>query len=121
MGGPEGAGFVIRELGETEPVRCSCGWVRRALTAEHNDLLSVHVVEIETDSRVHFHRTLTETYYVLEGTGQMELDGQAYDIGPGSIIHIRPGTRHRAVGQLTILNVVVPPFDPDDVVECAEA
>jgi hypothetical protein len=27
---------------------------------------------------------------------------------------IPPGVRHRAVGRMTILNVVVPPFDPGD-------
>jgi hypothetical protein len=27
---------------------------------------------------------------------------------------ILPGTRHRAVGKLKILNVCVPPFDPAD-------
>ena len=116
---PDGGGFVIRDVGEVEPVRCSCGWVRRALTGEHNDLVSVHVVDIEADSKVHFHRKVTETYYVLEGTGQIELDEQAYDIHPGTIVHIRPGTRHRAIGKLKVLNIVIPPFDPDDVYECA--
>jgi hypothetical protein len=27
---------------------------------------------------------------------------------------IPPGVRHRAVGRMTILNMVVPPFDPAD-------
>jgi len=27
---------------------------------------------------------------------------------------IRPGTRHRAVGRMKILNVVIPPFDKAD-------
>jgi len=119
MGVPDGGGFVIRDFGEVEPVRCSCGWVRRALTGEHNDRLSVHVVDIEADSKAHFHKTLTETYYVLEGTGRIELDDQAYDIHPGMVIHIGVGTRHRAVGRLKILNIVTPPFDSDDVYECA--
>ena len=33
---------------------------------------------------------------------------------PGVAILIPPGVRHRAVGRMTILNVVVPPFDPAD-------
>ena len=32
---------------------------------------------------------------------------------PGEVL-IPPGVRHRAVGRMTILNVVVPPFDPAD-------
>ena len=118
---PDGAGFVIRHTGDIEPVRCSCGWVRRALTGEHNDLLSVHLVDIEADSKLHVHRTMTETYYVLEGSGRIQLDDQFYDIHPGTIIHIPAGTRHRALGRLKILNVVIPPFDPADVFECASA
>lgn len=44
----------------------------------------------------------------------MELDGQRVPVGPGSSILIRPGCRHRAVGSLTILNMPIPRFDPDD-------
>ena len=32
----------------------------------------------------------------------------------GHAVMIPPGVRHRAVGRMTILNVVVPPFDPAD-------
>jgi hypothetical protein len=31
-------------------------------------------------------------------------------------ILIRPGVRHRAVGRMTVLIVVLPKFDPDDEV-----
>jgi len=45
------------------------------------------------------------------------LDGVLPPVRPGMAVLIRPGTRHRAVvrsGTMTILNVVVPPFDPRD-------
>jgi hypothetical protein len=29
-------------------------------------------------------------------------------------IFIKPGCRHRAVGKMRILNVVIPPFDAED-------
>ncbi len=74
----------------------------------------MHVVEISTESRTHYHKRMTEFYYVLEGQGQIELDEQLFDIGPGSAVMIRPGCRHRAIGKLKILNVPVPAFDPDD-------
>ena len=32
----------------------------------------------------------------------------------GTLVVIKPGTCHRAVGDLKIINVVIPPFDPDD-------
>jgi mannose-6-phosphate isomerase-like protein (cupin superfamily) len=64
--------------------------------------------------RTHYHKRMTEFYYVLDGQGQIELDEQRFDIGPGSAVMIRPGCRHRAIGKLKILNVPVPAFDPDD-------
>jgi hypothetical protein len=35
-------------------------------------------------------------------------------VGPGGAVLIPPGVRHRAMGRLTILNIVVPPSDPAD-------
>ena len=51
---------------------------------------------------------------VLEGTGRMELDGEEVELRPGKSVLIRPGCVHRAVGNLKILNVPVPAFDPED-------
>ena len=105
---------IVKKLADTEAVPCPCGEAARILTGEDNDALSVHVVRISKDSETHYHTRLTETYYVLEGSGVMELDDERVDIAPGDVIHIPPGVRHRAVGSLTILNIVTPPFDPDD-------
>jgi mannose-6-phosphate isomerase-like protein (cupin superfamily) len=77
---------------------------------------SVHRVEVVADARTHYHKVQTETYYVLEcepGAG-IELDGELVPVGPGVAVMIPPGVRHRAAGQMTILNFVVPPFDPAD-------
>ena len=74
----------------------------------------MHRVEIQEDARTHYHKTLTEIYVVLEGEGSMELDGELIPIRPMTSILIKPGCRHRAVGRMTILNVVIPAFDPAD-------
>ena len=44
--------------------------------------------------------------------GAIELDGQRVTVGAGHAVLIRPGVRHRAIGRMSILNVVAPPFDP---------
>jgi hypothetical protein len=44
--------------------------------------------------------------------GAIELDGQRVTVGAGHAVLIREGVRHRAIGRMSILNVVVPPFDP---------
>jgi hypothetical protein len=44
----------------------------------------------------------------------MESGGERVAAGPGGAVPIPPEVRHRAAGRMTILNVVVPPFDPAD-------
>ena len=107
---------VVVDLTTLEPVRCPCGWARRAFADVPDAPASVHRVEIEADARAHHHRDHTEIYDVLEcpAGAAVELDGVRVAVGPGSAVLIPPGVRHRAVGRMTILNVVVPPFDPAD-------
>jgi mannose-6-phosphate isomerase-like protein (cupin superfamily) len=76
--------------------------------------VSLHIVEISEDARTHYHKRLTEIYYILEGEGEMELDGERHAVQPGDAILIKPGCRHRAIGKLRVLNVPVPMFDPAD-------
>jgi hypothetical protein len=44
----------------------------------------------------------------------VELDGERVQVSPGSAVLIPPGVRHRAVGPMRVLIVVVPKFDPAD-------
>jgi len=82
---------------------------------EPEAVASMHLVEIKRDSKTHYHKRMTEIYYVLEGEGYIELDGERHPLRPGTSVMIKPGCRHRAVGAgLKILNVPVPRFDPDD-------
>ena len=97
-------------------MRCPCGWARRAFGDVAGAPVSLHRVEIELDAQTHYHRDHTETYYVLAcaADAAIELDGERVPVRPGSAVLIPPGVRHRAVGKMTILNVVSPPFDPAD-------
>lgn len=107
---------AVADLSAVEPVRCPCGWARRAFADMPGAAASVHRVEILEDARTHYHRHQTETYYVLECEpgAAVEVDGERVAVKPGIAVMIPPGVRHRAVGRMTILNVVVPPFDPHD-------
>jgi mannose-6-phosphate isomerase-like protein (cupin superfamily) len=111
---PERAGVV--DLTIVDPVRCPCGWARRAFADRPGSPASVHRVEIDADAIAHYHRTQTEIYYILEcgADAAVELDGERVAVRPGSAVLIPPGVRHRAVGRMTILNVVVPPFSQAD-------
>ena len=109
--------FDIAQVPEIPGAPCPCGTSRRAFVRKDNQTCSVHLVEIKKDAQTHYHKGFTETYYFLEGEGQIELNGKLYPAKPGTAVMIRPGTRHRAVmgkSPMKILNIVVPPFDEAD-------
>ena len=87
---------------------------KRAFVQDGNQVASMHVVEISKDSRPHYHKKTTEIYYVLEGEGHLEIEKDKVPLKPGVSVLIPPNNLHRAVGELKILNVPVPAFDPAD-------
>ncbi|MFO0909024.1 MAG: cupin domain-containing protein [Isosphaeraceae bacterium] len=97
-------------------VPCPCGTARRAFADEARFPGTIHVTEIAVDARRHYHRRLTETYYILEcgPDARMELDDEIIPLRPGICVMIPPGVRHRAIGVMRVLIVVVPKFDPAD-------
>ena len=106
--------YLISQLDEIPGQPCPCGITRRGFISAGNDVASVHQVEIKTDAQTHYHKRTTEVYIVLEGTGHLELDGEAIAVRPMTSIMIQPGCRHRAIGNLKILNIAIPKFDPAD-------
>ena len=107
---------VTADFRELEPIRCPCGWARCAFTDVEAAPVSVHQVEIEADARNHYHRVQTEIYYVLECAqdAYLEMNGDRVPLRDGMAVLIRPGVRHPAIGPMRILNIVSPPFDPND-------
>lgn len=110
------AGFVVRHRDEAPTVPCPCGASTRILTAVDGGPCSVHVTTIR-DSVRHYHRDTTEVYYILSGTGKMELNGVWVAISPGSVVRIDAGTRHRLTADSDAVTTIVmafPPFREDD-------
>ncbi len=110
--------YRIVHFDDIEGVACPCGTARRAFADVEESPGTVHRTEITADSKLHYHRKLTETYYILDcdEDAMMELDDQRIPIRQGTCILIPPGVAHRAVGRMTVLIMVVPKFDPDDEV-----
>jgi mannose-6-phosphate isomerase-like protein (cupin superfamily) len=108
------ASYHLAQLDAIPAVRCPCGHARRAFAELPGAVASLHVVDIEQDSRTHYHKRMTEIYLVLEGEGFFELDGERVPVKPLSAVYIQPGCRHRAVGRLRIVNLPVPAFDEHD-------
>ena len=93
---------------------CPCGETKRAFLDDPEQIASFHIVTISENSRIHYHKKMTEIYYVLEGEGILELDNNKIKLQQGISVMIKPGCRHRAIGNLTLINVPIPAFDEKD-------
>lgn len=106
--------YQIAQLDQIPPQPCPCGLTQRAFAGSPDHLASLHLVQIDEDSRTHYHKRMTEMYLVLEGQGQIELDGTLHPLRPMTAVYIPPGCRHRAIGKLKLINIPIPSFDPAD-------
>jgi mannose-6-phosphate isomerase-like protein (cupin superfamily) len=64
----------------------------------------------------HYHKLSEEFYYLLEGRGLMEIDGEEHEVGPGDAILIPAGAWHRieALESLRFLCCCAPPYAHED-------
>lgn len=115
MSGP----LLIRHEGHTPRERSTCGWRDRLISREDAALEPAawaHAVDID-GAKPHYHKRSTELYYVLEGSGEVLLDGVVQPVAKGSLVHIPPGVVHGARGQMRVLVVGIPDIAEDDFFE----
>ena len=64
----------------------------------------------------HYHKLSEEFYFILEGNGRMEIDGESRDIGPGDAVLIPAGAWHTitAAADLQFLCCCAPPYAHED-------
>ena len=108
--------YLIRRLADTPTERGVCGWRKTLVTHGDTPVANVSHLQIN-DSKYHYHRVMTEFYYVLSGGGTMTLDGEAIELHKGVVVYIPRGVRHKAEGKLTILTVCIPAGVMDDIHE----
>jgi quercetin dioxygenase-like cupin family protein len=110
------APYAIADFANIAGVPCPCGTAKRAFADVPQFPGTLHVTEIAEDAKLHYHKTLTETYYILEcdTDAKMQLDEEIIELNEGKAIVIPPGVRHKAIGKMRVLIVVFPKFDPAD-------
>ena len=64
----------------------------------------------------HCHRLTEEFYFILEGAGEMEIDGATRTVGPGDAILIPAGAWHTISARETLrfLCCCAPPYSHED-------
>ena len=97
----------------------------RELASPGNSSLCRHsLAEIRhppgTASLEHYHTEAEEVYFVLSGKGGVRVDGETHSIGPGDVVIITPGERHKVwqegEGDLVLLVTCVPAYSVAEVV-----
>jgi mannose-6-phosphate isomerase-like protein (cupin superfamily) len=112
----------VRSRADAEPFTTKDGSTIRVLLdaeaggARNQSLAEASLAEGRATER-HYHALTEEIYVVLDGRGEMEVDGVRADVGPGDAILIPPGARHQiraAGGPIRFLCCCAPPYSHED-------
>ncbi|REJ64900.1 MAG: cupin domain-containing protein [Planctomycetota bacterium] len=108
--------YVVADFAEIPGTDCPCGTARRAFAEVADFPATVHRTSIARDAQTHYHRRLTEVYYILEcgPDARLQLNDEEIALRQGMCVLIRPGTRHRAIGNMEVLILCLPKFDEAD-------
>ena len=86
----------------------------------HTDAQSLAEATLEPDQATerHYHRLTEEIYFVVKGSGRLEVDGETQSVRPGDAVLIPPGAWHtlenNGTSELLILCMCSPPYSHDD-------
>ena len=84
--------YAIVNTNSLLPTECPCGVAKRAFTDDPAQIASLHVVQVSETAKTHYHKKMTEIYYILEGEGQIELDSTLFDI---CLLYTSPSPRDK--------------------------
>jgi len=81
-----------------------------------NQSLAEATVPVGKPTERHYHKLSEEFYFILEGTGTMEIDGKTREVTPGDAILIPPGAWHQITASQTLrfLCACAPPYSHED-------
>ncbi|MEO5714750.1 MAG: cupin domain-containing protein [Luteolibacter sp.] len=81
-----------------------------------NQSLAEATLPVGGETERHYHKVSEEIYYLLTGSGVMEIDGITRNVGPGDAILIPAGKWHqiRATEPLQFLCCCAPPYAHGD-------
>jgi mannose-6-phosphate isomerase-like protein (cupin superfamily) len=99
--------YLRRDPAEVPPWAETCGQIRPLIEEQDAAAAEVHHVQID-NAKLHYHARTDEIYYIISGQGKMVLDDDEIEVHQGVVVYVPRGTRHKAVGDLTVLTVCIP-------------
>lgn len=109
---------IVRRVQDANPKQITCGLMRKLTDAkDFNGMDFVHVT-IKNSTKKHYHKKLTEVYFVLKGSIDMKIDDKTEHLEKGHMIMIFPSTNHKAwktsKEDAEILVACCPPWSEED-------
>jgi len=110
--------YLVKKLQDANSTQITCGIMRKLTTSnDFKDMDVVHVT-IADSTKKHYHKKLTEVYYVLRGSIDVEVDDKTEHLDKNQLIMIFPNTNHKAwktsKEDAEILVVCCPPWAEKD-------
>ena len=113
--------MIVRNLASQKPFITKDGSeIRSILDAANapvrNQSLAEATLPAGAGTDRHHHKASEEFYFIQEGTGVMEIDGETRMVAPGDGILIPPGSRHQitATTKMRFLCCCAPPYSHED-------
>jgi mannose-6-phosphate isomerase-like protein (cupin superfamily) len=111
---------IIRKIKDAKPREITCGIMRDLTNSKDFKGMDFIHVTITDSTKKHYHKKLTEVYYVLKGAIDVELDKKVEHLKKGEMIMIFPNTNHKAwktnKENAEILVICCPPWAEEDEV-----
>lgn len=108
--------YLRRDPQQVTPWAETCGQIRPLIEERDGVSAEVHQVDIHL-AKLHYHARTDEVYYFIDGTGTMVLDDEEIEVHKGVVVYVPRGVKHKAVGNLSVLLVCIPPGVLNDVHE----
>ena len=113
--------MIVQNLDQQTPFTTKDGSTIRSLLDRTNapvqqQSLAEATLPADLSTQRHYHKASEEFYFILEGSGEMELDGGTRVVHPGEAVLIPAGSRHTitALSPLRMLCCCAPPYSHDD-------
>jgi len=114
--------MTIQNLADQHPFTTADGSTIRSILDRtnapvQNQSLAEASVPAGSATQRHYHRLAEEFYFILKGTGTLEIDGETRPVRPGDCALIPPGAWHQiSAGEknLRFLCCCAPPYAHED-------
>lgn len=113
--------MIVQNLEQQTPFATRDGSIIRSILDRTNapvahQSLAEATLPADAATVRHYHKVSEEIYFILEGSGEMDLDGEVRLLAPGDAVLIPPGSWHTiaALSPLRLLCCCAPPYSHED-------